>query len=398
MQYESVFSKNLPAAVDFPSSMMAPTKYVFAVTYADPDTVSVEGLSDAMRDAMRREWRDLATYPPFLGHVGLREMVAQNLKERRGLETSPDSIFLSSGAGGAIQTILDAFIDAGDIVLLEEFSYLGTLMMLMKKRAQVVHIPTDEDGMITESLESTVKELVSRGKRPKMIYTISVYQNPMGMTLSSDRRQHMLDISNRYGIPIVENESYADFRIDGPPLPPSMMGMDDQEAVIYVSAYTKLVGCGLRLGYCAFPEQIRETLAGFRFGVSPSHLASMTVHEYLRVHMEEHIEAVRTSLRVKRDAMLAALGEYFPPTCSWSTPHGGMMVWVRLPEGADTWTALDKAVEAGVKYNPGPMFRGDRTGNNYLRLTYSHHTPEEIREGLGTLAQVFDREGLFDPK
>ena len=217
MNYKKLFSRNLPMTVDMPAGLAAATKYVFSVTYAVPDTLPTEGLSDAMRDAMQREGLDLAPYPPPQGHKGMRELIARTLGENRGIETGIDSIFLSSGAGGAIQCILDAFIDPGDIVLLEEFSYLGTLSMLLRRGARVVHIPTDEQGMDTDALEDTVRKLVSQGKQPKMIYTISVYQNPMGMNLSLDRRQRMLEVSHRYGVPIFENESYADFYIDGPP-------------------------------------------------------------------------------------------------------------------------------------------------------------------------------------
>ena len=396
MNYDKLFSKNLPAPVDLPKGLLAQTRYVFSITFSDPDTLPVEGLSDAMRRAMEREGRDLAMYPLPQGHQGMRELIAQNLKDKRGLETSIDSIFLSSGAGGAIQCILDALIDPGDVVLAEEFTYLGSLRMLLERRAHVVHIPTDHQGMDTDALEVKVKELKSQGIQPKLIYTIPIYQNPMGMTLSLERREHLLEVSHRYGIPILENESYADFRIDGPPLPPSMMGMDDQDSVMYVSAYTKLLGCGLRLGYGVVPDAVRDALAPLRFGGAPSHLAAMTLYEYVRIHGDEHIDRVADSLKAKRDAMLAALGEHFPPTCTWSKPDGGMMVWVRLPEGADTWAALDKAVEADVKYTPGPTFRANRDRNNYLRLTYSYNTPEEIREGIAVLAGVFEREGLFD--
>ena len=396
MDYTKLFSRNLPAPIESHPGLAADAKYVFSVTYSDPDTLPYDGLADAMRAAMRREGRDLALYPPPQGHEGMRKLIARDLAEKRGTDVGIDSIFLSSGAGGAIHCVLDAFIDAGDTVLLEEFSYLGTLRMLLERRANVVHVPTDQKGMNTAALESTVEGLVADGIRPKMIYTISIYQNPMGMNLSLDRREHMLDISHRYGIPIFENESYADFRIDGDPLPPAMMGMDDQDSVMYVSAFTKLLGCGLRLGYAVVPEAVQETVKSLRFGGSPSHLAAMTIYEYLRDHKDEYVEEVGASLKVKRDAMLAALGETFPPSCSWNTPQGGMMVWVRLPEGADTWAALDKAVEAGVKYNPGPVFRANRDGKNYLRLTYSYNTPEEIGEGVGILAGVFEREGLFD--
>ena len=212
---------------------------------------------DALRVAMRTQADDLAKYPPSQGHVGMRELIAQRLEENRGLKTGIDSIFLSSGAGGAIQVILDAFIDPGDIVLVEEFCYLGTLAMLLSRRANVIHVPTDEQGMDTDAVRSILSDLAWQGKRPKMIYTISVYQNPMGMTMSLERRKALLELSHSYGVPIVENESYADFAIDGEPLPQAIMGMDDEDSVMYVSAYTKLLGCGLRLGYAVVPDAVK---------------------------------------------------------------------------------------------------------------------------------------------
>jgi len=374
---------------------MADTKYVFSITYADPGALPAEVFSDSVRDAMRDEGADLARYPHPQGHPGLRELIAGSLEENRGIKTTAKSVFLGSGAGGSIQVILEAFVDPRDVVLVEEFTYLGTLRSLLQRRANVIHIPTDSQGMDTDALESTIEELIARGQKPKLIYSISVYQNPMGMNLSLERRKRMLEVSQRFGVPIVENESYADFRIGGEPLPPAMAGMDGGESVLYVSSFTKLLGCGLRLGFGVVPDQAREILAGLRFGGSPSHLASMAVHRYLVSHADQHLRTVADSLRAKRDAMLAALAECFPPVCTWNRPEGGMMVWVRLPEGADTWATLTKAVEAGVKYNPGPVFRAKRDGNNYLRLTYSHNTPEEIRDGIAILADVFHREGLF---
>ena len=165
---------------------------------------------------------------------------------------------------------------------------------------------------------------------------------------------------------------------------------------MYVSAYTKLLGCGLRLGFGVVPEQVMGTLTKLKFGGSTSQLSAMAVHGYLKDHRDEHVLNVAASLGAKRDAMLAALGEHFPPDCTWSKPNGGMMVWVQLPEGADTWAALDKAVEADVKYNPGAVFRAARDRGNYLRLTYSHNSVQEIHAGVAILADVFDRQGLFD--
>ncbi len=396
MDYDHLFSSRMPFPVDMPAGLAATTRYVFSVTYADPDVFPAEGLIDAIATALRREGRELSRYPLPQGHLGLREMIAENLQAQRGIEVDPNAVFLSNGAGGAVEAILDVFVDPGDVVLVEAFSYLGTMRMLLERGADVRHVPTDGDGMNPDALEDMLRELAAQNRRPKLIYTIPVYQNPMGVTLSPARRTRMVELAQRYGVPLVENESYADFRLDGDPLPPAMMGMDDQDAVIYVSAYTKLLGCGLRIGYGAAPEPVMAALQKIRFGGRPSQLAALAVYEYLRTHREAYVAAVASSLRRKRDAMLEALTAHFPSTCSWNTPHGGMMIWVRLPGGADTLAALPKAVEADVKYNPGPVFRAPRDGHNYLRLTYSHNTPEEIRQGVGILAAVFQREGLFD--
>ena len=396
MDYDQLFSANLPLPVDMPAGLAAHTKYVFSVTYADQDVFPTEGLIDAVATALRREGRSLSQYPPPQGHLGMRQMIAANLSAQRGIEVDPEAVFLSNGAGGAVEAILEVFVDAGDVVLVEEFSYLGTMRMLLERGADVRHVPTDADGMNTDALEEILADLAAQGRRPKLIYTIPVYQNPLGVTLSLPRRQRLIEIAQRYGVPIVENESYADFRIDGDPLPPAMMGMDADHGVIYISAYTKLLGCGLRIGYGVAPPVVMATLEKIRFGGRPSHLAALAVYEYLRKHREEYVTQVASSLRSKRDAMLEALQAHFPSTCSWSAPHGGMMIWVRLPHGADTLAALPKAVEADVKYNPGPVFRAKRDGHNYLRLTYSHNTPDEIRQGVEILADVFRREGLFE--
>ena len=395
MNYDKLTSKNIPLKVDMPTGLKAEAKYVFSVTYTDPHSLNTSAMWEGMKDIMDKNGDVLAPYPDPQGHPDLRKFIATNLRNERSIETNPDSIFLSSGAGGAVRCILEAFIDPGDVVFVEEFSYLGTMRMLLQRGARVIHIACDNEGLLTGILEEKIKDLVAEGIQPKAIYTISVYQNPTGVTLSMKRRLHLLEIAHRYGVPIIENESYSHFLIDGDPLPPSMYGLDDQNAVMYISAFTKLLGCGLRLGYGVVPESVKNILSESSFGGSPSQLSAMTAYEYLKDNMEMHIHNVRASLKAKRDAMLSALSENFPSTCSWTNPSGGMMIWVKLPEGADTWKTLDKAVNAGVKYNPGGVFRSNRDNNNYLRLTYSYNTPEEIWEGIGILAEVFRREGLF---
>ena len=396
INFNELASKSIPKAIDMPSSISENVKYIFSVTYTDPDAMEINDLAYSASNAIGKEGLDLASYPPSLGHEGLREFIAKDLKLNRGnIKSDKENIFLSSGAGGSIQTLIDAFIYNGDVVMMEEFSYHGSLNMFLRKGANPVHIKMDENGMDTNVLEEEIIKKIAENNKPKFIYTIPIYQNPTGVTLSHKRREKMIEISNKYSIPIIENESYADFLIDGEELPPAMIGMDGGENVLYVSAYTKLLGCALRLGFTMFPEEAREILSKIGFGTSPSHLTSMVVNEYLRENKNNYVEGVSKSLKNKRDAMLRSLETYFPSVCKWSAPAGGMIIWVELPKGCDTWKTHDKALSRGVSYNPGQIFRADRTGGNFFRLTFSHNSPEEITEGISILAEVFTEEGFF---
>ena len=393
--YQDLASTTLPPEIEMPPGLREDANYVFSVTYTDPDAMALKEFAEAAATAIERDGKDLGTYPPPQGHIALREFISSELSAKRGSEISPENIFLTSGAGGACQVFLDSFLNPGDVVMMDEFCYHGSLNMFLKKGARPCHVAMDQDGIIPEKLEAAIKENIQNGHRPKLIYTISVYHNPTGATISLERRKKIVEISNKYEIPIVENESYADFHIDGPELPPAMIGLDSEGGVMHISAFTKLMGCGLRLGFGAFPESARESLAKVGFGLAPSHLTSMAVHEYLKDNKSAYVAGVAASLGRKRDAMLRSLGEYFPPTCTWTEPQGGMMIWMKLPEGTNTWDILEKSVEKGVKYNPGPIFRADRSGGNHLRLTFSHHTPEEIEEGIAVLAGVFEGEGVI---
>ena len=393
--YQDLASTTLPPEIEMPPGLREDANYVFSVTYTDPDAMALKEFAEAAATAIERDGKDLGTYPPPQGHIALREFISSELSAKRGSEISPENIFLTSGAGGACQVFVDSFINPGDVVMMDEFCYHGSLNMFLKKGARPCHVAMDQDGIIPEKLEAAIKENIQNGHRPKLIYTISVYHNPTGATISLERRKKIVEISNKYEIPIVENESYADFHIDGPELPPAMIGLDSEGGVMHISAFTKLMGCGLRLGFGAFPESARESLAKVGFGLAPSHLTSMAVHEYLKDNKSAYVAGVAASLGRKRDAMLRSLGEYFPPTCTWPEPQGGMMIWMKLQEGTNTWDILEKSVEKGVKYNPGPIFRADRSGGNHLRLTFSHHTPEEIEEGIAVLAGVFEGEGVI---
>lgn len=401
VDYAALFSRNMPRAVAMPAGADAPAKYLFSITNAVPEVIDFKAYLAAVGAGLESGGPNaLAGYPPPGGHTGLRELVAQRLAANRGFDADPADVFISDGAGGAISILLEAFINPGDAILVEEFTYMGSLRMMLERGAEPIHIAGDDDGMTPAALDDALAALERSGRRAKFVWLIPVYQNPLGFTTPEARRRELLAVAQRYGVPVLENDSYADFRIDGAPLPPSFAGISDGDDVFYVSSFTKLLGCGLRVGFGTLPAGARAALPPAGAGNMPrrgvSHLATMLVYEYLREHEAAHIEAVRQALQARRDAMLAALARDFPAFCEWTQPAGGMLAFVRLPEGADTWKLLPQAVAREVKYNPGGVFRADRQRNNCLRLAYSHNTPAEIAEGVGRLAELFRAEGYFE--
>ena len=401
VDYAALFSRTLPRAVATPEGASAAVKYIFSVTNAVPEVIAADEYLTAIRAGLDAGGpNSLAAYPPAGGHTGLRELVTRRLAANRGFDAAPDDVFISDGAGGAITILLESFINPGDPILVEEFTYMGSLRMMLERGAEPVHVPGDDDGMLPDALDDALKSLDNAGRRAKFVWMIPVFQNPLGFTVSEPRRRALLDVAQRYDVPVLENESYADFRIDGDPLPPAFAGLSDNGDVMYVSSFTKLLGCGLRVGFGVLPPGVKAALPQVNSENLPrrgvSHLATMMVYEYMREHEAGHIAAVRAALQTRRDAMLDALEQNFPSFCEWTHPQGGMLIFVRLPEGADTWATLPKATRRDVKYNPGGVFRADRQRNNYFRLTYSHNSPEEIREGVARLAELFREEGYFE--
>ena len=190
--YENLFAKNAPVGAK--TSFRKP-KYDFAVAYPDPDTLPLEGLADALKTALMREGKDLAYYPDYVGLESLRELIADKLARDRNMKVTAEDVVLTSGSGEAIAMIIQALTDPGDVVLTEEFLYLGTLRQLRRYNADVVGVKCDGDGILPEELESTLKQQLALGKTVKYLYTIPTFQNPLGWTMTLERRKKVLEIA-----------------------------------------------------------------------------------------------------------------------------------------------------------------------------------------------------------
>lgn len=388
--YKELFAKNAPVTARGTSRH---AKYDFAVAYPDPDTLPLGGLADALKLALDREGRDLAYYPEAAGLPSLRQLVAEKLARDRNMKVTPDDIVLTAGSGEAIAMLIQALTDPGDTVLTEEFLYLGTLRQLQRYGADVVGLKCDDQGIVIDELEATLKRLVGQGKKVKYLYTIPMFQNPLGWTLSLERRRQILDITREYGVPVFEDDCYVDLRFEGENVP-AFHSLDDTSQVLYVGSFSKIIAPGMRMGYLVAPQEVIQRAMSFKGG-GVSQFTALAIEEYLKQNMYQHIDEQNQSLRLKRDAMLASLGENFGDAATWSKPQGGLYVWLQLPERANLAALQEQAFAEGVGYYAGPMFSPEGRGANCARLCFGHPSAQTNYDGVAELARILERHGVL---
>jgi 2-aminoadipate transaminase len=273
-------------------------------------------------------------------------------------------------------------------------SYLGALQAFSAYQPNPVVIPLDNEGMRMDILEERLRELGPRGA--KFIYTIPNFQNPAGVTMSLARRKRLLELANEYQIPVIEDDPYGRLRYEGEGLP-ALRSMD--ENVIYLGTASKIFAPGLRIAWCIAPKPLLAKLNLCKQGADlcTSAYDQMMCEQYFsKLDWRGTNEKTRLVYAERRDAMLAALEEFFPPEATWTHPEGGFFLWVTLPEYFDTEQMLSVALEHGVAYVPGTNCYPNGEGRHSMRLAFCYEPPEKLREGIKRLSEVIaDRLALY---
>lgn len=374
------------------------TIYSFTGGRPSPEDFPIEGLIEAAARALRRRGTDLIAYPHMNDqHAELAQVAAARFTYREGPNALGPSlpvedIIVTAGSMMAIDELAQFLARPGDTVLTEELSYMGSLGRFRSLELDIRGIPVHPlDGMDVDALEETLRDLAARGIRPRFIYTIATYQNPTGAILTLERRKRLLELARAYGVPIIEDDCYGDIHFEPPPPPPSLYALSNGSVpVIYVGSFSKIMGPGLRLGYMCVPP---ELAAIKERGISnrASGLASLIVAEYLRENLQAHIERHNQVLVEKRAVLLAALERELGGLALWNRPRGGLFCWIQLPEEIDLARLEELAAQAGVEYTPGRAFHCRREEIQYLRLSYTHMSHDDIRAGVSLLAECIRR-------
>jgi 2-aminoadipate transaminase len=367
----------------------------FAGGLPAPDVFPVARFQEACRKVLEVNGHQALQYGASEGYEPLREMIARHIA-RYGIKVQSENVLITSGSQQALDLIGKLLINPGDRILVEAPTYLGALQAFNVYGAEYVSVPSDDEGLQTEQLETPLRT------GPKFMYVLPNFQNPGGTTLSEGRRHQLVLLADKYGIPIVEDDPYGQLRYEGEHLP-SLVVLDRENLrrdngysignVIYLSTFSKTLSPGLRLGWIVAPADVIAKLVQLKQGADlhTSTFGQMVAYEVAKDNfLDEHVKLIRKVYRERRDVMLEALKKHFPSDVTWTHPQGGLFLWVTLAEGMDCNKLFEAALKENVAFVPGDCFYAGndltKEGSRHLRLNFSYGQPEQIREGVRRLA------------
>jgi 2-aminoadipate transaminase len=390
------FAPLLPAGLPPPAAKWTGlAAYSFVGGNNDPEQVPVDGLIDAVSAVLKREGKTLATYGLAHGPQGyraLREFLTAKLRRDAGIAATADDILIVSGSLQALDLVNQTLLARGDTVIVEQETYQGALSRLSRLGVNAIGIPLDREGMRMDALCSTLADLKRRGIQAKYIYTIPTVQNPTGTIMPESRRAELLRLAQEYGVPIFEDDCYADLIWDGK-RPPAIHAMARNGGVIHIGSFSKSIAPALRVGFIVAPWEMLSRMLALKTDAGSGALEQMVLAEYCAPHFSSHVPKLTRGLRSKLDALMEALNEQFGTSAEFETPEGGIFLWVKLPDNVDTLKLYQAALAAGVSINPGPEWSTDKAySRSRLRLCFASPSCELIREGVAVLAEVCRKE------
>ncbi len=323
------------------------------------------------------------------GTQELREQICAVMAAEGITDARPENVVVTAGSQSAQDVATKVFCNPGDVVLVEDPTYVGALNTFEAYQVHVETVPMDASGLIPELLEAKIAALQVAGKTVKFLYTIPNFNNPSGISMSAGRRQAVVDICRNANILVLEDNPYGLLTFDGEPLVP--LRANNPNDVLYLGSFSKILAPGLRIGWALVPEHLqrRYYLASEAVTLCPPPLNQMLVSAYLRDYdWRGQIETYRGLYEERCAAMLAALSAEMPAGVTWTRPAGGFFIWVTLPDGVDTYPLLAKAIDAGVVFIPGAAFSPSDAPSNNLRLAFSAVDSASISEGIKRLAPV----------
>ncbi|MGD8899086.1 MAG: PLP-dependent aminotransferase family protein, partial [Desulfobacterales bacterium] len=314
------------------------------------------------------------------GLTELREELIHLAADRYGIGCSPDDIVVTAGSAQGMDLACRVIINPEDAVFVGLPTYFGGTGAIMAACGELLGVVVDDKGMDTLQLEAQLRRLKKGGQRAKGVYVIPNFQNPTGTTLSLERRQHLVELAERYDLVIFEDDPYGDLQFEGERLPP-IISLDTYGRVVHMRSMSKTFAPGLRVAWTiGAPELIRKMVVAKQFvDVATNSLAQYILLEFIRSGLwEKRVQLNNQYYKGKRDFMLQQLAAHFPEEVRWNRPHGGFFIFVRLPKNIDASALLTEAIENNVAFVAGEPFFIDGSGTHTFRLSYSQSSESVI--------------------
>lgn len=363
----------------------------FAGGLPDPEAFPIEEIDDIIHFVIKEHGKKAFQYGTTEGEMVLRNELVKMAKAN-GEDIKPENLLVTVSSQQGLDLVGRVFLDPSDPILVELPSYLGALQAFKTYGAQMIGIPVDDDGIQTDLLETKLKKLRLEEEHYKFIYLVPDFQNPSGVSLSTERRREIIRLSKEFEVLIIEDSPYRELRFEGES-PPTLFSMDTTGNIVSLHTFSKIFVPGLRLGWVVGHPKIisKMTIAKQAVDLCTPGISQFIAAEFCRRGLIwTHIDRVRSLYHKKRDLMLEALALYMPdvPGLRWTKPQGGLFLWLVLPEEIDTEEMFYEAVENNVAYVIGSVFHCDGSGLNTMRLNFSFSTEDQIDAGIKRLAKV----------
>lgn len=338
------------------------------------------------RRALRQEDADIfCPYDLPQGQLTLCRQIAQMLVHQ-GLEVFPEDLIITNGSQQGLSLAMNYYVKPGDWVIVESPTYYGIISILESLGARIIGIPMTAEGMNLELLEQYLDS-----HRPKLIYTITTFHNPTGLTTTQTHRQELLALAEKYECPILEDNAYEGLNFE--PVPAPIKAIDKNNLVTYLGTFSKTLMPGLRVGYMVVPGNHYQAIIEQKllYDFHTSSISQTIVSEYLASgHYRRHLNRLRTENLQSRNAMLQALERDFPEEAKWTVPTGGLFLWVQLPDDIPMQTIRKEALTQNVYLVCHTVFFPDQQGYPAMRLAFCLRQ-DEIEQGIAIVGKLLKK-------
>jgi len=365
-------------------SCISKAKISFGGAHPDDDLYPIDLVKRCFNSILREEKSEILRYGPIEGYYPLREHLVTRLKNR-GIETTAENIFITSGSQQALEIASRILIETGNYVITEEPTYTGALSIFNTLRAKIIGVPLEKDGLNLDVLEDALKKY-----NPKFIYTIPNFQNPTGITMSISKRKKLIFLAEKYNVPVIEDDVSGDLRFESEDLL-SLKALDRTDQVIYISSLSKELIPGFRVGWVVLNESLRDRFIALKQveDLTTNTISQAILYKFCsRGYLKTHLRKIRRIYRERRDTMIRSIRKYFPKDIELLKPEGGLCVWVRFPSEVDLTPIFEAGMKNGVIFSLGSLFYDSTDGKNEMRLSYAANSPKRTEEGIKILGEI----------